>query len=92
MDIVVTRSSSSIFEFQALDLPMIMVPLPESGNNHQYWNAKSFEQYGHVLIEQHELAPKLVHALDSFKEKNTPTSEQKNIFDIYPEIYKKIFE
>ncbi len=51
-DIALTRSSSGMFEFEAFWLLMIMVPLPESGNNHQYHNAKAFEKKGHELIEQ----------------------------------------
>lgn len=43
-DIVITRSGSSIFEFEALGLHMILIPHPHTGNNHQYYNAKIFEK------------------------------------------------
>jgi UDP-N-acetylglucosamine:LPS N-acetylglucosamine transferase len=43
-DIVISRSGSSIFEFEALGLHMILIPHPHTGNNHQYYNAKIFEK------------------------------------------------
>jgi len=43
-DIVITRSGSSIFEFEALGLHMILIPHPHTGNKHQYYNAKIFEK------------------------------------------------
>lgn len=43
-DLVIARSGSSVFEFEALGLQMIMIPHPYTGNNHQYWNAKVFEK------------------------------------------------
>ena len=43
-DIVITRGGSSIFEFAALGLHMILIPHPHTGNNHQYYNAKIFEK------------------------------------------------
>ncbi len=38
---------------------MILVPLPESGNNHQYHNAKIFEKKGHECILQENLTKEL---------------------------------
>lgn len=51
-DIVIARSGSSIFEFEAFGLHMILIPHPFTGNNHQYWNAKAFEKKGHEILEQ----------------------------------------
>lgn len=42
-DLVITRGGSSIFEFEALGLQMILIPHPHTGGNHQYHNAKIFE-------------------------------------------------
>jgi len=58
-DIVIARSGSSIFEFEALGLHMILVPHPHTGNNHQYWNAKAFEKKGHECILQENLTKEL---------------------------------
>lgn len=58
-DIALTRSSSNIFEFEALGLYMIMVPLPESGNGHQYHNARIFEKKGHTCVLQNDLTEAL---------------------------------
>lgn len=54
-DLVIARSGSSIFEFEAFWLHMILIPHPFTGNNHQYWNAKAFEKKGHELLEQKDI-------------------------------------
>ncbi len=51
-DLVIARSGSSIFEFEALGLHMILIPHPFTGNNHQYWNAVAFQKKGYELLEQ----------------------------------------
>lgn len=51
-DVVIARSGSGIFEFEALGLHMILIPHPLTGNNHQYWNAVAFQKKGHELLEQ----------------------------------------
>lgn len=66
-DIIITRSSSSIFEFEAFGLHMILVPLPESGNNHQYHNARIFEKKGHECILQENLSAELATVLDKYR-------------------------
>ena len=44
-DIAITRSgSSAISEMVSLNLPFIAIPLPTSLDNHQYYNAKYFEE------------------------------------------------
>lgn len=55
-DLVIARSGSSIFEFEAFGLHMILIPHPFTGNNHQYWNAKAFEKKGHELLEQKNIS------------------------------------
>lgn len=66
-DIVLARSSSSVFEFEAFGLHMILVPLPESGNNHQYHNARIFEKKGHECILQENLTKVLPMVLEKYK-------------------------
>jgi len=53
-DIAITRSgSSAISEMVSLNLPFIAIPLPASLDNHQYYNAKYFEEKGFCwLVEQ----------------------------------------
>jgi len=53
-DIAITRSgSSAISEMVSLNLPFIAIPLPTSLDNHQYYNAKYFEDKGFCwLVEQ----------------------------------------
>lgn len=75
-DVAIARSGSSIFEFEALGLHMIMIPHPHTGNNHQYWNALAFEKKGHELIPQEhvlEALPLILQKYTNFKK--TPNVE-----------------
>lgn len=58
-DLVISRAGSgSIFEILANGLPSILVPLPESAQNHQRENAYIIEKYGAALvIEQSNFKP-----------------------------------
>lgn len=58
-DLVISRAGSgSIFEILANELPAILVPLPESAQNHQRENAYIIEKYGAALvIEQSNFKP-----------------------------------
>lgn len=88
-DLVIARSGSSIFEFEALWLQMILIPHPQTGNNHQYWNAKAFEKKGHELILQENLAQKLPMIMEKYKHfKKTPTKwvVDMTIFDTIAQI------
>ncbi|MCK9187297.1 MAG: UDP-N-acetylglucosamine--N-acetylmuramyl-(pentapeptide) pyrophosphoryl-undecaprenol N-acetylglucosamine transferase [Candidatus Colwellbacteria bacterium] len=49
-DIIVSRAGSSIFEFAALGKPSILIPLPESAQNHQLKNALSYERSGSCIV------------------------------------------
>ena len=53
-DLAIVRSgSSTLSELVALNLPFIAVPLPSSLDNHQYYNAKFYEDRGCCwIIEQ----------------------------------------
>lgn len=73
-DLVIARSGSSIFEFEALWLTMILIPHPYTGNNHQYWNAKAFEKKGQILLEQKNISD-LASLVEGYKSyKKTPLS------------------
>jgi UDP-N-acetylglucosamine--N-acetylmuramyl-(pentapeptide) pyrophosphoryl-undecaprenol N-acetylglucosamine transferase len=67
-DVVIARSGSSIFEFEALGLHMILIPHPHTGNNHQYYNALAFQKKGHELIEQKNISIELWHILIKYKD------------------------
>lgn len=58
-NLVIARAgASTISELLALKKPAIIVPLPTAADNHQLYNAKFFiENFGGILIEQHELTP-----------------------------------
>jgi len=66
---------------------MIMIPHPETGNNHQYWNAKSFEKYGHVLVEQDNIAEELIPALEEVSDYKYETQRLPADVDLFREIY-----
>ena len=88
-DIIITRSSSSIFEFEAFGLHMILIPLPESGNNHQYHNARIFEKKGHECVLQENLNAKLSTILEKYRAfKKTPWKKivDMTIFDTIAQI------
>lgn len=91
-DIVIARSGSSIFEFEALGLHMILVPHPHTGNNHQYWNAKAFEKKGHECILQENLKKELPWVLKKYEYYKKDTTTSSLDLSIYDEISKKIMQ
>ena len=58
-DAAVTRAgASSLAEFAAMRLPSVLVPLPTSADNHQFFNARAFEQNGAArLLDQKTATP-----------------------------------
>lgn len=90
-DIVIARSGSSIFEFEAFGLHMILIPHPFTGNNHQYWNAKAFEKKGHELLEQKNISD-LAHIVEkyrTYKKSSEKTVVDTTIFDTITQILLK---
>ena len=61
-DIIVTRAGAgSIFELAALGKPSILIPLPESAQNHQYKNAYNYARAGATLVvEQANVTPHFI--------------------------------
>lgn len=82
-DLVIARSGSSIFEFEALGLHMILIPHPFTGNNHQYWNAKAFEKKGHELLEQKNISNLcgVVEKYRTYKKSSQKMVVDRTIFD-----------
>lgn len=58
-DLIVSRAGSgSIFEIAAVGKPAILIPLPESAQNHQLQNAYTYAEYGGCLVvEEINLTP-----------------------------------
>lgn len=57
-DLVVARAGSNIFEIAAYSKPSILIPLPESANDHQRVNAYEFGKTGAAkVIEEANLLP-----------------------------------
>lgn len=51
-DVIVSRAGAgSLFEIAAAGKPAIVIPLPNSANNHQLVNAIEFSKFGAVVIE-----------------------------------------
>ncbi len=57
--IAITRGSATtlaeLTAFNQTKPHLIIVPLPYSANNHQYYNALEYQKTGHTLLKQHEL-------------------------------------
>ncbi len=59
-DIIVSRSGSFLFEIATFGKPSIVIPLKESANNHQWYDALEYSQKGAcVVIEEENLTPVL---------------------------------
>ncbi len=61
--LVVSRAGSGLFEIAAWGLPSILVPLPDSAEDHQVKNAFTYARTGAcTVIEQNNLTPGLLTA------------------------------
>jgi UDP-N-acetylglucosamine--N-acetylmuramyl-(pentapeptide) pyrophosphoryl-undecaprenol N-acetylglucosamine transferase len=60
--------ASSLAELAAMRLPPVLVPFPTAADNHQWHNARAFEETGAAqLLEQREATPdKVTHLLREF--------------------------
>lgn len=69
-DIAITRcGASSMAELVNLNIPFIAIPLPTSMDNHQYKNAKYFENKGYCfLLDQKYLQEKLLNMLKNINQ------------------------
>ena len=53
--------ASSLAELAAVRLPSLLVPFPAAADNHQFHNARAFEETGAaLLLEQHDATPEKV--------------------------------
>ena len=61
--LVVSRSSSAIFEIAAWGIPAILIPLPTAAQDHQRGNAYAYARFGGCqVIEETNLTPHLLLA------------------------------
>ena len=57
-DLAITRgSATTLAELTVFGTrpKLIIIPLPYSANNHQYYNALEYEKIGHTVLEQKNL-------------------------------------
>jgi UDP-N-acetylglucosamine--N-acetylmuramyl-(pentapeptide) pyrophosphoryl-undecaprenol N-acetylglucosamine transferase len=70
--------ASSLAELAALRLPALLVPFPAAADNHQWHNARAFEETGAAqLLEQRQATPKKVS--QALRELMEDTDERKAI-------------
>lgn len=56
---IISRSgASSVYEIAAAGVPSVLVPLPIAADNHQYYNAKEFDEAGAgIVLKQDDFTP-----------------------------------
>ena len=75
--VAVSRSgASSLAELAAMRLPSVLVPFPAATDNHQFFNAKAFEETGAArLLEQKSAAPEMLARMILELAENAPSRE-----------------
>ncbi|MEI8060690.1 MAG: UDP-N-acetylglucosamine--N-acetylmuramyl-(pentapeptide) pyrophosphoryl-undecaprenol N-acetylglucosamine transferase [Candidatus Berkelbacteria bacterium] len=62
-DLIVSRSSSSIFEFAAFEKPTILIPYPYASLDHQMANAKYFARHNAaIMLDEKDLSPTILYS------------------------------
>ncbi len=71
--LVVARSGGTLAEFACFQLPSVLVPLPNSADDHQLHNAREFEAMGAAtVVEQTDATPERVaEAIQAWRERDT---------------------
>ncbi len=60
-DVIISRGgASNLFEIAALGKPAIIIPITNSGGDHQRQNAAEFQKYGAVVIEEANITPHII--------------------------------
>jgi UDP-N-acetylglucosamine--N-acetylmuramyl-(pentapeptide) pyrophosphoryl-undecaprenol N-acetylglucosamine transferase len=61
VDLVITRAGSSMFEMVVWQLPMVVIPIPESISRDQRSNAYSMASHGFaIVLEENNLGPNIL--------------------------------
>ncbi len=59
-DVIISRAgASSVYEIAAVGIPAVLVPLPIAADNHQFYNAKSFDD-AVILLNQSDFNPEKI--------------------------------
>lgn len=76
-NLAVCRSGGTLAELAMFGLPSVLVPLPSSADNHQYHNAKEFEDMAAASIAAQEQAPypKMVEMIGHWLQNPTARAE-----------------
>jgi UDP-N-acetylglucosamine--N-acetylmuramyl-(pentapeptide) pyrophosphoryl-undecaprenol N-acetylglucosamine transferase len=76
--VAVSRSgASSLAELAAVRVPSVLIPFPAATDNHQFFNAKAFEETGAArLIEQKAATPEILARLITELIENNAVREQ----------------
>ncbi|MFO0705175.1 MAG: undecaprenyldiphospho-muramoylpentapeptide beta-N-acetylglucosaminyltransferase [Candidatus Andersenbacteria bacterium] len=62
-DLIVSRAGGQIHEYAAVGKPVILIPLPGSGSNHQVMNAFTLQRQGAAsMLEEANMTPELLRA------------------------------
>jgi UDP-N-acetylglucosamine:LPS N-acetylglucosamine transferase len=55
-DRAITRwSATTLAEIDTFGVKKIIIPLPHAADNHQYWNAREYENTWDILLEQSQI-------------------------------------
>lgn len=75
-DVAITRAgATALAEILAFGIRPIVIPLAESANNHQYWNAVAIrDSFGAVMIEEANMERELVSAFRSLATYKKPSA------------------
>ncbi len=98
IDFVITRSGASILgELLNCRIPLITIPLMSAADNHQYLNAKYFEENGYgFLVNENEIENNLftlikeIHKDKSILDQMINKQKNYNGREIFKKIYKEI--
>ncbi len=80
-DVIISRSGSQIFESAAVGKPSIVIPLKNSGQDHQRANAREFAKFGAIVIEEDNLTPHiLINEIEKAYDQRQSLSEKVRVF------------
>ena len=93
-DVSITRwSATSLAEQDYFNIKKIIVPLPYTGGNHQYFNGLAYEEKWDILLNQQDkdFKEKLLAILEKFKWRKKPSWVNKEVMSATSKILKVIW-
>src|SRR3989344_5497444 len=94
-DLVICRAgSSSLFELSALEKPSIIIPHPNSKDNHQELNSNIAKKLGFIVIDPKDIANTLIPTIVRIAQKKKTIKIKNNLakIDSAENIVNKIYE